>query len=692
MEARFLLSFDVGGTFTDLALDDLETGDRQIGKVLTTSDDFSIGIASGIRDLLRGRLNILASGRVAIRGATTLVTNALIERRGAEAAFVTTAGFRHTLEFAREVRYDMYDLSLELPRPLVPVTRCFEVSERLNANGDVLQTMDMASVAAVVEAVAHAGVESVGISFLHAYANAEHECRARDALLERVPRLAVTLSSEVAPEAREYERASTTVANAYVQPLMRHHVRQLRDTLRELGYEAELYFMLSQGGIVSAETVERFPIQLVESGPAAGALASANLLRDLKEPNGLSFDMGGTTAKACLIRSGAPSITHDTEVARLEKFKPGSGLPLKVSSIHLIEIGAGGGSIASIDQLGLLKVGPRSAGARPGPACYGQGGSEATVTDANLLLGFLHEESFLGGEFVLDRGAAEAAVAGLGRSLGLASDEAARGIFEIVNENMSAAARTHVAELGFDAEECTLVAFGGAGPVHAHRIMERLGVRRCVIPPGAGVQSAIGLNIAPVAIDLSRTYVARLDDIDWDRVREIYVALEREARRIAQRAGASQSQIQIRRSVDMRFVGQGYEVPVRVPPGELNRLLGLELADAFGEAYEELFQHTPPDFAQEVLTWRLRAEHEQPRLQTRPVAATGNYERGHRLVYLSNARAFTNVPIYDRRRLPLEKRFEGPALIEERETTTVVDERQWFMRDQADRLLLECMT
>ncbi len=684
---RHVLTFDVGGTFTDLVLDDLESDNRRIAKVLTTPDDLSVGIRQGILSVLDDEDFISEPGLV-VRGATTLITNALIERRGARTAFVTTAGFRHTLHFAREQRYDLYDLAIELPAPLVPIELCFEVDERVASGGEVLTPLDPASVKRVSDELHRHDVESLGVSLLHSYANPSHEEELRAALLDAMPTLAISLSSEVAPELREYERASTTVANAYVQPLVRHHLGQLTRMLVDLGYAGDLHLMLSHGGVVSATDAERFPIRLVESGPAAGALASAHLMRGYENRDALSFDMGGTTAKACLIRRGTPTITRETEVARLEKFKPGSGLPLKVPSVHLIEIGAGGGSIARIDALGLLKVGPRSAGSSPGPACYGLGGIDPTVTDTNLVLGFLGEESFLGGELALDRRAALRALHPLAEHLGVGVDEVALGIFEIVGENMAAAARTHVAELGHDLQNCELIAFGGAGPVHAHQLLRRLGIARCVIPVGAGVQSAIGLAIAPAAIEVARTYAAPLEAIDWARARSLLTDLESEARMVARAAGAPDEQLKVERLVDMRYVGQGFEVSVTLAP----QIVGdtAALAEAFEHTYRELFRHSPPAFSQEVLTWRLRVEGPSNAGARQTVRNDGGeWRRGTRSALLSRAEGRVEVPVYDRYRLPVGLVVEGPALVEERETTTVAGMGQRCWIDDDDQLILE---
>ena len=497
---------DIGGTFTDLIVYDERTGALHIGKTLTTPDDPAIAVETGMQETLTLAGEPPAAVGNVIHG-TTLVTNALIERKGARTALITTRGFRDAIEIRHEGRYDLYDLFLEMPPPLAPRRLRFEVDERVLADGSVHKPLDTATIPALIAELRRQGVEAVAVSLLHAYRNPEHERLLGEALAAGAPEIVLSLSSEVVPEIREYERTSTTLANVYVRPLVERYLERLEARLRAQGMtDASLYIMLSSGGTGTVETARRFPIRMIESGPAAGALAAAQYGSLTDRPNLLSFDMGGTTAKACIIDNGEPLVSADFEVARVYRFKRGSGLPVRVPVIEMIEIGAGGGSIARADTLGLLKVGPDSAGAQPGPACYGRGGAAPTVTDADLLLGYLDPAFFLGGKMRLDLAAAERALGALGERLGLSATEAAWGVHQVVNENMAGAARIHAVERGKDPRAYPLFAFGGAGPVHAYRVAKILDVPELVIPLGAGVTSALGFLVAPLAFDFVRSF------------------------------------------------------------------------------------------------------------------------------------------------------------------------------------------
>ncbi|HVB09183.1 MAG TPA: hydantoinase/oxoprolinase family protein, partial [Bacillota bacterium] len=478
------LGVDIGGTFTDFVALDAESGRAWVWKRLTTPDDPSRAVLDGVDELLRqGDVNP-ADVSVLIHG-TTLVANALIERKGARAGLIATEGHRDAIEIGREIRYDIYDLFLERPAPLVPRRLRLEARERVGATGEVLVPLDTEALARVVDGLRAEGVEAVAVCLLHAYANPAHEQQVEAAVRQGLPGVPVSISSRIAPESGEYERASTTVANAYVQPLMARYLARIQGSLAEKAPRARLYVVLSNGGLASAEQAQAVPVRLVESGPAAGAMAACRYAAGTGQRDLIAFDMGGTTAKMCVITAGRPATTHATEVAHRARFKKGSGIPLLVPTIHLIEIGAGGGSIARADALGLLKVGPQSAGADPGPACYGLGGQDATVTDANLVLGYLDEASFLGGRMRLDRGAAEAALLRLGSQLGLTAIEAARGIHELVNESMAIATRRHVTEQARDPGRHALVALGGGGPIHATGLARRLGIPTVICPPAA---------------------------------------------------------------------------------------------------------------------------------------------------------------------------------------------------------------
>jgi N-methylhydantoinase A len=501
-ESQIRVAVDIGGTFTDGVAEATETGRIWVGKCLTTPDDPGQGVSDVIAQLLAkiGGEKPAAKVIEVVHG-TTLVTNTLIERKGVRTGVVVTEGCADILDVRREIRYDLYDLALELPEPLVGASKRFEVAERLDASGKSIKDLTDAEIDRLCDAVAGAELDAVGVCLLHGYVNDVHEARIVAALKKRLPKLSVCSSSRVAREIREYERMSTTVANAYVQPLMERYLGLLGERMRQAGIPGHLRIMLSSGGFTSAKSAAETPILLLESGPAAGVISAVNTALQSNIAHVLAFDMGGTTAKACVAINGTPNVEHTFETARVKRFKRGSGLPMLIPSIDLIEIGAGGGSIASIDRLGLLKVGPQSSGAVPGPACYGLGGTDPTVTDADLMLGYLDAASFLGGEMELRKDLAAAALERLGARIGLGVTETAWGIANIVNENMAAAARIHIAEKGLDPRSFTMVATGGAGPVHAAEVARKLGVGRLLCPIAAGAGSCLGLLAAPARVD-----------------------------------------------------------------------------------------------------------------------------------------------------------------------------------------------
>ncbi len=670
---------DIGGTFTDLVLVDEVTGAVRVGKLLTTAKDPAQAVEQGLVGLLRKADSAPASVGALIHG-TTLATNALIERKGARTGLLTTAGFRDALEIGREGRYDMYDLFIDPPAPLAPRHLRLEVAERLLPDGSVLRPLDEADARRAVEALLAQGVEAIAISLLHAYRNPAHE-RALGSLVARlVPGLPVSCSSEVVPEIREYERTSTTVANVYVMPLMARYLDDLERRLAELGVPGGFHVMLSSGGIATPETARRVPIRLVESGPAAGALAAARAARQMGEERLLSFDMGGTTAKACVIDGGQPLVAREFEVARADRFKKGSGLPIRVPVIEMIEIGAGGGSIARVDRMGLLKVGPDSAGADPGPACYGLGGAEPTVTDADLLLGYLDPAYFLGGRMRLDVEAARRTIEErVARPMGLSLTEAAWGIHRVVNENMAAAARIHGIERGRDLRAYPLFAFGGAGPVHAWHVGRILRAPRVLVPFAAGAISAYGLLSAPLAFDFVRTAPQRLDRADWEQINRLLGEMEAEGRQVLDRARVANLDITVSRSAEMRYVGQGHEVEARLPTGPLGPGSVAALTAAFEDAYRRLYGRTPLGVAIEALNWRLVVSGPAPQMSTagspadRPGAA-GNRPgpRARRPAFFPDAKGYVDTPVYDRYDLDPGMCIDGPAIIEERESTTVI--------------------
>ena len=663
---------DIGGTFTDLCVVD---GDHvvAVGKTLTTPRDPSQAVETVLVDTLARLGAGLADVELVVHG-TTLVTNAIIERRGAPTALLTTQGFRDAVEIGRERRYELYDLMIELPRPLVPRHLRLEVPERLYADGSVAVALDEPHVERLGRELAEAGVEAVAVSFLHSFANPEHERRARDAVLRAAPGLRVSLSSEVAAEIREYERTSTTAANVYVQGLVERYLRELEERLGRLGFAGRLYVMLSSGGIATVETATRFPIRLLESGPAAGALAAATYGRASGHPDLVSFDMGGTTAKLCVIEEGSPLVADEFEVDRVYRLKRGSGIPVKVPVIDMIEIGVGGGSIAGVDALGLLKVGPRSAGADPGPACYGLGGTEPTVTDADLVLGYLDPGYFLGGRMRLDPDAARAAVEErVAGPLGLSVEEAAWGIHTIVNENMANAARVHAVERGKDAASLPLFAFGGAGPVHAAGVAAVLGSPRLVAPLGAGVMSALGFLTAPLAFDFVRSWRCTLDgDVDWERANALLAEMEGEGAALLAESGLEADRVEHGRSADMRYVGQGHEVRVALPAGELADAAAL--VERFEREYERLYGRRGPRVPVEVINWRVVSSGPRPALELRAVELEGSSAppKAARRAYFPSLGGYVETPVLDRYALRPGDAFAGPAIVEERESTLVV--------------------
>jgi len=674
MDAR--LGVDIGGTFTDLVVVDETTGAVRVGKVLTTSKDPAQGVEQGVQALL-GDAGVAHDAVHAVVHGTTLATNALIERKGARTALLTTAGFRDTLEIRSEGRYDMYDLFIDPPAPLVPRHLRREVPERLLAEGRVLQPLDESEARRVIAALVDEGVEALAICLLHAYVNPAHERRLAEIAREIAPALPVSCSSEVVPEIREYERTSTTTANVYVVPLMARYLADLEQRMAELGLPGQLYVMQSSGGIALPEEARRLPIRLVESGPAAGALAAAQAARERGESRLLSFDMGGTTAKACVIDDGVPLIAREFEVARADRFKKGSGLPVRVPVIEMIEIGAGGGSIARVDRLGLLKVGPDSAGADPGPACYGLGGRLPTVTDADLILGYLDGDFFLGGRMRLDRDAAGRAIEEhVGRPLGLDLTRAAWGIHRVVNENMAAAARIHGIERGKDLRAYPLFAFGGAGPVHCWQVAKILKVPRILLPFGAGAMSAYGLLAAPLAFDFVRTLHERLDAPDWTSINGLLEAMEAEGRERLTRAGVSASAVTVKRVAEMRYLGQGHEVEAALPDGRLSHESIAPIGSSFEAAYRALYHRLPQGVPIEALNWRVTVAGPAPRVTLRPTAAAAGDPRrarkGTRRAWFAEVDGYVETPVYDRYALAPGAQLAGPAIVEERESTAVI--------------------
>ena len=668
------IGIDIGGTFTDFLLVNDQTGDFAVFKALTTPHDPSVAVLEGLARLLE-----LANADPADIGqlvhGTTLVTNALIERKGAKTGLLTTKGFRDAIQIAREHRYDLYDLFIDLPEPLVPRHLRLELTERVFSDGSVQIPIDAEEVRAKLAELQAAGVEAIAVSLLHSYQNPEPERQVGAILEAAAPDLVFSLSSDVVPEIREYERTSTTIANVYARPVVAEYLDRLANSLIDLGITAPLYVMISSGGLSTIETARRFPIRLVESGPAAGALAAAHHGKISGRSSLLSFDMGGTTAKACLIDDHRPSISPEFEVNRVYRFKKGSGLPIRVPVIELIEIGAGGGSIARVDAMGLLKVGPDSAGADPGPVCYGRGGTSPTVTDADLYLGYLNPAYFLGGTMSLDLAGTEKALASLGEKIDKNALETAWGIHEVVNEQMASAARMHAVEQGKDVRSYPMYGFGGAGPVHAYRVAEILGCPEVIVPYGAGVGSTIGFLVAPVSFDFVRSYVSRLDRADWSIVNGRLQEMEDEGLAILTGAGVAADQIEFERSAELRYVGQGHDVRVTLPDGALSAASQPDIEARFDTEYARLYGRTPSGNQVEAMTWRViaRARGGNDEL---PLASGGgtvvDEQPGSRAIYLPEVGDFQEVPVYSRYALAIGTSFRGPCVIEERESTTII--------------------
>jgi len=689
------IGVDIGGTFTDLVWVDDATGAVKVGKLLTTPKDPSQAVEQGVVTLLGDAGGAAADVRSVIHG-TTLATNALIERKGARTGLLTTAGFRDAVEIGHEGRYDMYDIFIDSPAPLVPRHLRLEVTERMAADGRVLIPLQDGSARAAIARLRDAGAEAIAICLLHAYRNPVHERALQELCAELAPGVPVSTSSEVVPEIREYERTSTTCGNVYVMPLMARYLDDLERKLHDLGIPGHFYIMLSSGGVATPATAKRVPIRLVESGPAAGALAAARMARELGEPRLLSFDMGGTTAKACVIDKGEPLLAREFEVARADRFKKGSGLPVRVPCIEMIEIGAGGGSLARMDRLGLLKVGPDSAGADPGPACYASGGQVPTVTDADLLLGYLDPGFFLGGRMRLDVEAARRAVEEkVAWPMGLTTTEAAWGIHRVVNENMAAAARVHGIERGKDLRAYPLFAFGGAGPVHAWQVGRILKVPRVLVPFGAGAMSAYGLLAAPLAFDFVRTATQRLEAADWVQINGLFTEMEEEGRAVLRRAEVEANDITVRRTAEMRYTGQGHEVEVEVPAGTLSVASLATITANFEAAYRALYSRTPLGVPIEALNFRVVVSGPVPEISVSgpksgaPPARISLAPKSTRKAYFPEARGYVDTPVYDRYALPPGASFQGPAIIEERESTTVAGPGARLRVDDRLTLIME---
>ena len=668
------LAVDIGGTFTDIVLLDGVSGSVQVEKILTTPAAPLDAVRSGIIGLL-ARTGVRPEEIVApIVHATTLITNALIEGKTGRAALVTTRGFADTLLIRDEHRYDMYDLQIEFPDPPVPRDLTFEVDERTTAQGIVVRSPLSGDLDVLVAQLRNSAVEAVAVCFINSYVNPENERSVADHLRQELG-LPVCVSAEISPQIREYPRMITAACNAATMPVIGPYLDELRKWLVSEGFGGSVLMMLSNGGVVSAEDAAQAPIRLVESGPAAGALAARWYARRLGEERLLAFDMGGTTAKATLIEKFEPGLVNTFEVARMYRFKKGSGFPVSVPSVDLVEIGAGGGSLARVDQFGLLKVGPESAGAEPGPACYGQGGTAPAVTDADLLLGLLDAEAFLGGAMPLDTSLAEESTARVAESLEMTTVEAAAGIHEVVNQNMAAAARMHGVECGVDLRGVTILAFGGAGPVHACGVAELLGSDRVIFPVNASVLSAFGTLVSPVRIDLARSMPRSLEGLNEAERDGLLGELRGEGRRVLMAAGVDENSVVFSYGVDARYEGQGNEITIWVDKGDDWTVSMVEVRAMFEEEYRRIFGLAIPDVSIEVVTWRLAASAESPEVEPSLIAGGEVPDGGPvvgRPVVFERGYLPVDTPVYRRDLLVPGTRFDGPAIVEERETTSVI--------------------
>lgn len=688
----YRIGVDIGGTFTDVVLIDSNTGYNAVTKVSSTPAKPEIGVIRGIRELLQ-QVGADGSEIEHLVHGTTIVSNTLIEGTGARTGLVTTKGFRDVLEARNGKRYDLYDMSAVLPSPLVPRYLRATVPERIDNTGAVLIPLDEVCARDVLEQLVEQGIESLAVCFLHSFRNDVHERRIRALMDEIALTIPVSLSVDVSPQVREYPRVSTTVINAYVRPKVAGYLSNLERELCTLGFERPFYMMFS-GAAITSRVARQIPVRIAESGPAGGAIAAAHLGERLGLERLISFDMGGTTAKICFIDDGAPTVTRDFEIARVHRFRKGSGYPIALPALDMIEIGAGGGSIVWIDSMGLLKVGPQSAGAEPGPVCYGRGGHEPTVTDANLLLGYLSSTYFLGGHMPLDVDEASDAIArSIAAPLDMDVTGAAAGIFRVVNENMANAARVYAAEKGRDVRDYTLVAFGGAGPVHATALAHLLGVSTVVIPSAAGVMSAIGLLAAPLAFDFVHSYVTPLRTVDLNRINELLADMEARGREILREAGVAAAGVTVTRSADMRYVGQVHEINVPIPAGTLNDDDVAEMQHTYDAEYERIHRRANLGYEVECLNWRVTVSGPRPSVSLSSYASSGDRRirdalKGYRPVYVPDAHALRDCPVYDRYKLFSGAAFDGPAIIEEQESTTVVGAESRVSVDKFGNLVI----
>jgi len=687
MSYRF--AFDIGGTFTDLVLLSSD-GSVKTAKVLTGAPDVVAPICAGLLAMLKEHGIQMNEIHEVVVGATTAVTNLVIEKKGAKTGIITTAGFRDVIEIARELRYDLYDLTTLGPDPIVPRELRYEINERVDASGQVIQAARDEEIESVIRQLVNDGVRAIAVCFLHSFTNPSHEDRVKLIANKIAPQLYVSLSYQVLGEIREYERTVATALNACVMPMVGNYLSAIENGLRNIGLQATLQIMQSNGGVISREIGERMPIRMLESGPAAGALGAAHSARQAKTPDVMAFDMGGTTAKACLVTHGKPSITTEFEAARQQRFKKGSGLPVRLPTVDLIEIGAGGGSIAHVDTTGLLKVGPHSAGSSPGPACYGLGGTRPTVTDAALLLGYLDPEGTLSGAVKLQpQLAARAIEEHIAKPLGMTVIEAANGIHRIVCEHMAVAAKIHAVENGRDIRRYTLLAFGGAGPIHAREVARRSGCSEILVPANAGVFSAFGLLVAPMKMDMVRTRYARLAEMDWTSVEALLKSMELTLQKEMVSAGVRPQEILFRRSADMRYVGQGFEVETELP-ANIQASDKNQIEKNFQQAYEIRFGTQLIGQRVEAVNWRVEAAAATPtnvsHSQTGKLASAVSNSARTRECFFPDINAFVQTAVLKGEELQVGERHVGPALIEQPGSTVVIGPGDRFTMDEHENI------
>ena len=682
----YKLGFDIGGTFTDFILLNEKSGEIHTHKILTTPEEPSDAVIDGISHLI-DKYDIDPKKIVHTTHATTLITNAFIERKGSKTGLICTSGFSDIIEIGNEMRYDIYDLLIELPEPIVSRNNRFEVDERITATGTVFKKLNTTQLNKIVDNIKKSGIEAVGICFLHSYKNNSHEEKVKEILKKKLKNVSVSVSNEVSPEIREYERISTTLCNAYVQPLVSKYLKKLLIEQKKLNLNNELSLMLSSGGITDIQTAIDYPINLVESGPAAGVLSAIYYGKQIKEKNILSFDMGGTTAKMGLIKDGKPTISDNFEIGRVHRFKKGSGLPVKIPTIELIEIGAGGGSIAHVDELGLLKVGPESAGADPGPACYERGNKYPTVTDANLVLGIINPDNFLGGRMQLNKDLSKEVIKeNIANKLKISLIDSALGIYKIVNESMISATRVHIAERGSDPRKLILIAFGGAGPIHAHSIAKSLKMKGFVCPAKAGVASTVGFLNAPVSYDFFQSFISILKIDAFEKIDKIFETMKKRGLDTLLRSSEKQKDGKFILQADMRHKGQGHEILVDIKNEDIRNKDIQVIKNKFYKSYETVYGYSHKKLDIEITKLRLKAIGKNPKFKI----SEENYDQKSKLtkrqIYLDKGKPLF-ASIYKRADLSELKNYAGPAIIEEIDSTVVIPNNCSFTKDHNQNII-----